>query len=540
MMTLNDIENADLTKFRLIGKSVLSYRFIVPHDANLFVGDIVKCEDQKKQFAFFAKIVDLFHESNFADQNWDTRPFSEQFYGLGEDVFIGVEAVPLGFIDETGTFRKPRTIPIKFSKVTLPGAEDFGFLTKVMGDIEVGVMRTGQGVLRDVPVKIHSKVLPQHMGVFATTGMGKSNFMKTFCASCMKMQKFGLLVVDPHGEYVRGGQSSTGARTLGLVHYTNGMDGLAVFTISESDRKKYSLNSLWLDYEDFRMTDLALLYDLSQAQRDVIESLDDFSGETVIPFFLTANVDTLQDEVRQGRYTGPYPDIAGRLGSFHPGTLQVIQRRIRNIVQGNRKFFRETGSSIREILKFLDDNKVVLIDIPRMGERSELFVLSMITRRIMQAHRKSAEEFGIETEPAEQKKVLIAIEEAQRVLASGGSSTQVFRECAMEGRKFGVGLCVITQQPKNVDPKVLAQINTFVVMGLGDRGDREIIMGSAKQDLSKMEIEIQTLDQGEAIISTIGIPFPVSTKIHEYEAYIAALNREAKRDIRAGLDGGFS
>ncbi|MDD1681376.1 MAG: ATP-binding protein, partial [Methanoregula sp.] len=114
------------------------------------------------------------------------------------------------------------------------------------------------------------------------------------------------------------------------------------------------------------------------------------------------------------------------------------------------------------------------------------------------------------------------------------------RECAMEGRKLGVGLCVITQQPKNVDPRVLAQINTFVVMGLGDRGDREIIMGSAKQDLSRMEIEIQTLDRGEAIISTIGIPFPVSTRIHRYEDYIATLNSQKKKDIREGLSGGFT
>lgn len=540
MMTLNDIENNDRTKFRLIGKSVLGYRFIVPHDAELFVGDIIRIHDAKKQFTFFAKVIDLFHESNFADKNWDTRPFSEHFYGLGEDVFIGVEAVPLGFIDETGVFRKPRTIPIKFSEVTVPEAEDFAFLTRVMGDIEVGVMRTGQGVLKDVPVKIHSKVLPQHMGVFATTGMGKSNFMKTFCASCMKMQQFGLLVVDPHGEYVRGGLSSTGKRTLGLLHYTAGRDGLVVFTISENDKKKYGLSSLWLDHDDFRMTDLNLLYDSSQAQRDVIETLEEIAGKDVIPFFLEANMDTLPDAVKAGAYTGPYPDIAKKLGAFHPGTLQVIQRRIKNIVSGNRKFFRESGSCIPEILSHLHGDKVVLIDIPRMGERSELFILSMITRRIMQAHRKSAEEFGTETEPAEQKKVLITIEEAQRVLGAGGSSTQIFRECAMEGRKFGVGLCVITQQPKNVDPKVLAQINTFVVMGLGDRGDREIIMGSAKQDLSKMEIEIQTLDQGEAILSTIGIPFPVSTKIHEYEEYIARLNKETKKDSRQGLDTGFS
>ena len=539
MVTLNDIETTDTTKFRLIGRSVLSYRFIIPHSAQLFVGDILKITDTAKGYSFYAKVSDLVHESNFADERWDTRPFSEHFYGLGEDVFIGVVAVPLGFVDEHGVFKKPRTLPTKFSEVTIPGTEDFAFLTKVMGDIEVGVMRTGQGVLRDIHVKIPSRVLPQHMGVFATTGMGKSNFMKTFWASCMKMQKFGLLVVDPHGEYVRGGQSSTGERTLGLVHYSAGMDGLCIFTISETDRKKYSLNSLWLDYDDFRMTDLNLLYDLSQAQRDVVESLDDFSGNEIIPFFLQANVETLQDEVRQHQYTGPYPEIADKLGAFQPGTLVVIQRRLRNIVQGNRKFFRESGSSVSEILSHLHDNKVVLIDIPRMGERSELFVLSMITRRIMQAHRISAEEFGVETEPTEQKKVLITIEEAQRVLASGGSSTQVFRECAMEGRKFGVGLCVITQQPKNVDPKVLAQINTFVVMGLGDRGDRDIIMGSAKQDLSKMEIEIQTLDRGEAIISTIGIPFPVSTRIHRFEDYITELNREKRPKITDGLATGF-
>ncbi|MFZ1126651.1 ATP-binding protein [Methanoregula sp.] len=539
-MTLNDTEHEDTTKFRLIGRSVLSYRFIIPHTETLFVGDILKITDTAKGYSFYAKVSDLVHESNFADENWDTRPFSEHFYDLGEDVFIEVEAVPLGFVDENGIFKKPRTVPTKFSPVTIPNAGDFVFLTRVMGDIEVGVMRTGQGVLRDVPVRIHSKVLPQHMGVFATTGMGKSNFMKTFCASCMKQQQFGLLMVDPHGEYVRGGQSSTGERTLGLVHYGAGKDGLAVFTISESDRKKYSLSSLWLDYDDFRMTDLNLLYDSSQAQRDLIETLDEISGKELIPFFLSVNVETLPDDVKANRYTGPYPDIANKLGSFHPGTLGVIQRRLRNIVQGNRKFFRESGSAVPEILRYLHENKVVLIDIPRMGERSELLVLSMITRRIMQAHRASAEEFGPDAEPAEQKKVLITIEEAQRVLGSGGSSTQIFRECAMEGRKFGVGLCVITQQPKNVDAKVLAQINTFVVMGLGDRGDRDIIIGSAKQDLSKMEIEIQTLDQGDAIISTIGIPFPVSTRIHRFEDYVARLNAEKKKDIREGLSTGFS
>jgi len=84
-----------------------------------------------------------------------------------------------------------------------------------MGEIEVGVMKTGQGVLKDVRVALHATVMRQHMGVFATTGMGKSNFMKVFCASCMQARKFGLLIVDPHGEYVAGGRSSSGTATQG-------------------------------------------------------------------------------------------------------------------------------------------------------------------------------------------------------------------------------------------------------------------------------------------------------------------------------------
>jgi DNA helicase HerA-like ATPase len=414
------------------------------------------------------------------------------------------------------------------------------FLTRQMGEIEVGLMRSGQDVIKDVAVRIPAKVLPQHMGVFATTGMGKSNFMKTFCASCMKEKKFGLLIVDPHGEYVNGGKSSTGEPTKGLIHYTNGRDGLSVFTIrGEADRKKYGMNKLYLDYDDFRISDLSILHDLSQPQYDIIEALSRAGGKEIIEFF--ENVDP---EIFPIKDTGNPPvrenTLTYQIRNSMAGPVRVIKRHIENLVNGNRAFFRPQGSSMQEIITDLHDNNVVLVDIPDMGERSELFVLSVITRMIMAKHRSEARGYGIDEHQESSHQILITIEEAQRVLSAGGSSTQIFRECAMEGRKFGVGLCVITQQPKNVDPKVLAQINTFVVMGLGDRGDREILMGSAKQDLSKMEIEIQTLDRGEAIISTIGIPFPVSTRIHKFEDYIHELNQEKKTKITDGLAAGFS
>jgi DNA helicase HerA-like ATPase len=532
MMSLIDIDGDDASKYRLIGDRVLSYRFAVPHNEELYLGDVLKITDDVKGLTFFAKVSDLLHECNFSDPKWDTRPHTEHFYGIGEDVFILVEAIPLGYVGKDGAFRKPRTLPAKFSRVERPESRDFAFLRQVMGGIEVGLMKTGQDVLQDVRVALHAAVMRQHMGVFATTGMGKSNFMKVFCASCMQAREFGLLIVDPHGEYVAGGRSSSGEATLGLLHYQAGRDGLSVFsTRPESFRKKYFLDQLYLDYDDFRMPDLLLLYEHSPPQHEIVEMLADRPGSEVIEFFQGIDPATFDADT----YAGPHKGIAKDLKNFSASTLSVMQRRITGMLNRNRGFLRKQGSSIPDIMKALHQNKVVLIDIPGMSEQSELFVLSIITRRIMRSHQ------GEDAKSAEEpKQVLITIEEAQRVLGPGTGSTRIFREAAMEGRKFGVGLCVVTQQPKNIDARVLAQLNTFVVMGLSDRGDRDIIASSAKQDLSRLDTEIQTLEAGEAVISTIGIPFPVSTRIHLFEDYIHDLNgRPGRKPIDDGLDTAF-
>ncbi|NVO66000.1 ATP-binding protein [Methanofollis tationis] len=533
MMNLHAIETEGAA-FRLIGTSVLSYRFIVPHDELLCVGDLLKIQDGVKGLAFFGKVTDILHDCNFADPKWDTRPYTRQFYQMGEDVFLGVDAVPLGYLDREKKFRRPNTIPAKFSQVSVATADDLGFLRGLMGEIEVGVMKTGQGVLEGVPVALHARVMAQHMGVFATTGMGKSNFMKVFSASCMREKQFGLLIVDPHGEYAAGGRSSTGESTKGLIHYTAGRDGLAVFTISDENVKKYSFSRLRLEYDDVRASDLNLLFDHSDAQRDVLELLEDVNGAELIGFFQETDFETF-DPAKEATYPKNHKATAEHLRGFHPGTLKVIARHVQILTRTNAAFLKPSGSAIEEIVDALEENRVVLIDIPKMGERSELFALSVITRRIMQRHR----EWGVAREE-EPPQVLIAIEEAQRVLGAGGRRTQIFREAAMEGRKFGVGLCVVTQQPKNIDPRVLAQLNTFVVMGLGDRGDRDIVASSAKQDLSRMDTEIQTLDTGEAVISTLKIPFPVSTRIHLFDEYIARLNRERRSSLDEGLHRGFS
>jgi len=48
MMSLIDIDGGDASKYRLIGDRVLSYRLPSPHDAELYLGDVLKITDRRQ------------------------------------------------------------------------------------------------------------------------------------------------------------------------------------------------------------------------------------------------------------------------------------------------------------------------------------------------------------------------------------------------------------------------------------------------------------------------------------------------------------
>src|SRR5438105_3836368 len=75
------------------------------------------------------------------------------------------------------------------------------------------------------------RALAQHVGIFATTGMGKSNLLKVLAGSCLDSGHVGLLLLDPHGEYADGGAAThpDGRPLRGLLHHPR-RDRLHVYT----------------------------------------------------------------------------------------------------------------------------------------------------------------------------------------------------------------------------------------------------------------------------------------------------------------------
>lgn len=69
-----------------------------------------------------------------------------------------------------------------------------------------------------------------------------------------------------------------------------------------------------------------------------------------------------------------------------------------------------------------------------------------------------------------------------------------------EGRKYGVGLVVISQRPSEVNRTVLSQCNNFVAMRLANADDQAVIKRLLPDSLGDYDDILPILDIGEAIV----------------------------------------
>src|SRR5205814_7688297 len=96
---------------------------------------------------------------------------------------------------------------------------------------------------------------------------------------------------------------------------------------------------------------------------------------------------------------------------------------------------------------------------------------------------------------------------------SATHSISVTKQIAQEGRKFGVGLILISQRPSRLDETTLSQCNSFVIMRMVNPADQNFVrrvIESLGEDEAKM---LPDLDVGEALLSGQMINFPVLVKI---------------------------
>ena len=507
----------DEYKGRIFGRSVLEAQFRSFHGTDLFLGELLSAEDADRARRYLFRVIDVTYGSDSTDPRWAERTAGAYMAGDAagtpyslhdpeQRLYMVAAAVPLGYIDASGEFRKPKSLPTQFARVTAPTAEDFDFLRDRMGDLQVGLLRSGEDTI-DLEVGIRGDTLTSHVGVFATTGMGKSNLMKVLAGTVLESQgRYAFLLFDPHGEYLDGG----GGVRRGLKDHPWAGDRLRVYATRPGAAADHT--ALRLALAELTTGDLQTAYDWSGPQLDAIYRLQRLYREDWLP--------TAADEVED------VDELADKVGAA-PATLQVIRRRAQRILDLPCISRDPSQASLSErIVDELSGGHSVLVETSGLSDVEEILVASVITRRLLDAYASASLE-DRETFAA-LPPTLVALEEAQRVLSRAKRSDEnVFPRAAREGRKFKVGLCAVSQQPKLIDDELLSQFNTFFVLGLADEKDRNILRASSKQDIKDLGPEIQTLMPGEAIVTNLEAPFALPARVHLYEEYLKSVKGPA-------------
>ncbi len=111
---------------------------------------------------------------------------------------------------------------------------------------------------------------------------------------------------------------------------------------------------------------------------------------------------------------------------------------------------------------------------------------------------------------------LIVLEEAHRYLAdtrTTGRARLSVNRIAREGRKYGIGMCLVTQRPSELPDTALSQCGTIVALRLTNSTDQTTVRSSLPDSVSGLASILPSLRTGEALVSGEAITLPTRASI---------------------------
>ena len=107
--------------------------------------------------------------------------------------------------------------------------------------------------------------------------------------------------------------------------------------------------------------------------------------------------------------------------------------------------------------------------------------------------------------------LMVVLEEAHTYLGKQhiGTASSAVRRIAKEGRKYGVGVMIVSQRPSEIDPTILSQCGTIFAMRLSNDIDRGQVTGTASDNLKGLFDMLPILRTGEAIIVGEAVSLPM-------------------------------
>lgn len=158
------------------------------------------------------------------------------------------------------------------------------------------------------------------------------------------------------------------------------------------------------------------------------------------------------------------------------------------------------------------DKPVSVLDFSGVpDEAAELAIGVVLDLVFAAAVRTGAEDPGI----GRPRPVLVVLEEAHRYLGDAAEpmARSAANRIAREGRKYGVGLMLVTQRPAELPDTALAQCGTLVALRLTNSADQGKIRAALPDTVAGLAAALPALRTGEAIISGEALVLPARALI---------------------------
>lgn len=418
-----------------------------------------------------------------------------------------IQVETIGYFNEQlKDFVNPRIPPNPGDGVYLASSETLSQMLSPKKFLEQGSAFIGSLLTRqqgEVPVVLSVKdVVSTHLAILASTGSGKSYTAGVFVEELMRPHNgAAVLIVDPHGEY-HTMQSIQGDPQF---HSDGYQPEVKIFTPDKIKVRFSTLTEADVKYLLPEGTSDKMAHFLSQAftslnERMKVERRADYAYA----------YHDLRDEVNAQKFGDEKKD--GGNASSIDGLLWRLDSR----------FGKEggifTAKDHIELNELFRPGRCTILQLSDIEQHEQQVIVGALLRRVNKARMAV-----VRGENVKEKgdfinyPVFTLLEEAHRFAPAGTSvvSTNILKQILAEGRKFGVGIGLITQRPGKLDQDVLSQCMTQIIMRIVNPIDQDTVAKSVEGAGRAMLAELPALTKGQAVISGVGVNTPVMCRIRK-------------------------
>jgi len=381
------------------------------------------------------------------------------------------------------------------------------------------------------PVPLNVEQVPMHVAIFGVTGSGKSfdtgaliERLVDFPDETGERFSFPLVIIDAHGDYLEYAEHEGVNNPLGAVTKITRYVSPDAHWTEKRKAPQQDVQPLGINLDLLSVRDLADLiiqfyggtgtelqiYGLERALKELQE----------VPWQLQDLFSSAGGEIKRKL------DQLERNKEIHSASRGAIDRALAKFTDQLTRFKLLSCKSPLQSKKWIDElterGSVAIIDFSADGAPGvELPVKQLVMTYLASVLFSTFAEYKAS---GKNRYLLFMIEEAQNFCpdASYPIGATLARDklsaIATQGRKFGLGLCLISQRPSFVDKIVLSMCNTFFIHRISpaDVSFVRTVTGGLPSTLAD---RLTRLSQGEMIITgqMSTVPFPLVVKVREQD-----------------------